>query len=1094
MHTSLLTRAKSWLRVGSVGAISGAILVGGLAAVPAAAAPNMQAAPAAAQAAKDPVPLFTEDFESMGANTPAIGLEDYVGENGMTYTADPQWLDHTDCNGLLIKYTDSGTDCPTERSGENNIRRMSDALGQFRLGVPGGTPAAPANGSTAESQANHALSEFTLWKDVDYTGVMLETEGDLTLASGRFVTAAIDVGVTSCGHKGGINDPRLNFFLTSGSNRIPLQTAPIAPCDDPNQMAYTSPDLPGGWSSGGAFANAGTYYSNGSILLDNGPVGLRLESVTASFDGNDASFDNIRLVDVTPTLHKSFSNPDTAKSSTLTFTVANTSELSSKAGWSFQDAIDPDLVVDPATATTTCTNGAVSFSGQTMSVSGDLASGQATCEISVKVTAKRTGTFQNCPGTNVTDIVGLDGPECATLVVGDYSVSKSSDPASGSIVAEGDKVTYSLTVAATADSPDDAVVPFDVTDSMADVLKEAAYNDDASATAGAVEVESDGDLRWTGTISGDGEATLTFSVTVRPYADGADHQSDNFVVKTGETPLESCEEGDPTCTTHPVAPPAPVSIEKDDHKTVVIAGEENTYDLTVTNHSTDGQDATGVVVTDVLPAQLDFVSATDGGSYDAATRTVTWRIDSLPAGESKTVKVTARVNPSTAPDTDIVNVARVITDHGCTSPDGCETTDIDHTSPQVSISKDDHQQIVRPGEELTYELTVRNGSTKTDATGVIVTDTLPAELEFLSASDGGVYDADSREVVWSLGDLAKGSVREVTVTVRVAQATGAGVEVINGARVQTDQGCTDPDLCETTDIDHTQPEVTIVKNDHEVVVGDGQSLTYELTVTNHSGIEATDAVVTDELPAQLTFESASDGGVFDADAATVTWRLGTLEAGETRTVSITAKVTDVAAGDSITNVATIDTAEGCFDAADCESTDIDHTPDVVIEKDDHKLYVLPGEELTYDLTVRNRAEWSSTETVVSDPLPANVDFTSASDGAVYDKSTRTVRWDLGTLEGHTERTVTVTVTVHDGLSDGTEVVNSATVSTAEGCLSDDCTSTDTDIVDPPAAGLVTTGQAMGAGVLWGAGLLTAAGALMLLIRRRKEGALQDAPV
>ncbi len=266
---------------------------------------------------RDPAPFYTEDFENMGTSNPALGLDSYVGADNRRYTADPQWLDSADCNGLLIKYTDSSTPCPanTIGKGENNIRRLSDVLGQYGLGVAGGTPSAPVNGSSAQSQANHALSEFTLRKNVDYTGVMLKTLKDIDLKTGAYVTASIDIAETSCAYLGGANNSKLNFYLLSGGQSLPLQTSPIHACADPALQSYSSPDLPGGWASGADYVNAGTYYSNGSILLAPGSFGLSLESATASFDGNDAALDNIRLVDATPTLSKSFSDPDASCSS-----------------------------------------------------------------------------------------------------------------------------------------------------------------------------------------------------------------------------------------------------------------------------------------------------------------------------------------------------------------------------------------------------------------------------------------------------------------------------------------------------------------------------------------------------------------------------------------------------------------------------------------------------------------------------------------------------------------------------------------------------------------------------------------------------------
>src|SRR5262249_42945319 len=64
------------------------------------------------------------------------------------------------------------------------------------------------------------------------------------------------------------------------------------------------------------------------------------------------------------------------------------------------------------------------------------------------------------------------------------------------------------------------------------------------------------------------------------------------------------------------------------------------YANTVTNSG--GSDVATISLVEIVPAGMEFVEATDGGSYNAARRTVTWTIDRLGPAESKTVKVTLR--------------------------------------------------------------------------------------------------------------------------------------------------------------------------------------------------------------------------------------------------------------------------------------------------------------------------------------------------------------------------------------------------------------------------------------------------------------------
>jgi uncharacterized repeat protein (TIGR01451 family) len=85
--------------------------------------------------------------------------------------------------------------------------------------------------------------------------------------------------------------------------------------------------------------------------------------------------------------------------------------------------------------------------------------------------------------------------------------------------------------------------------------------------------------------------------------------------------------------------------------------EQVTWTLTYT--LTDGP-VTDAVITDPLPEFLDFVSASPGGAYDPATRTITWELGDLLVDGSFNVSFVTTVDPA-APETDpILNVASIV--------------------------------------------------------------------------------------------------------------------------------------------------------------------------------------------------------------------------------------------------------------------------------------------------------------------------------------------------------------------------------------------------------------------------------------------------
>lgn len=96
-------------------------------------------------------------------------------------------------------------------------------------------------------------------------------------------------------------------------------------------------------------------------------------------------------------------------------------------------------------------------------------------------------------------------------------------------------------------------------------------------------------------------------------------------------------------------PPPPsgspaISLTQSADKTQAKPGDTVTYTITYKNIGNDA--ATSVVVEGPVPAQTTFVggSATNGGIYDSASRTVRWTISSLAAGASGTVQFKVTVD------------------------------------------------------------------------------------------------------------------------------------------------------------------------------------------------------------------------------------------------------------------------------------------------------------------------------------------------------------------------------------------------------------------------------------------------------------------
>ena len=158
----------------------------------------------------------------------------------------------------------------------------------------------------------------------------------------------------------------------------------------------------------------------------------------------------------------------------------------------------------------------------------------------------------------------------------------------------------------------------------------------------------------------------------------------------------------------------------------------------------------------------------------------------------------------------------------------------------IEISKKaDQTTNVVPGEETTYKIVVKNTNEAIGAYGVVVTDTMPAELSFVSASDGGKHSKGV--VVWpEIGYLAPGDSVTYTVTAKVGiDAIGKIKNIVTaeGENVCTepeDEDCTDDEIIATVD-----PEVDLVKsstvedtNENGFIGDAGDTIVYSFLVQN----------------------------------------------------------------------------------------------------------------------------------------------------------------------------------------------------------------------------------------------------------------------
>ena len=350
-----------------------------------------------------------------------------------------------------------------------------------------------------------------------------------------------------------------------------------------------------------------------------------------------------------------------------------------------------------------------------------------------------------------------------------------------------------------------------------------------------------------------------------------------------------------------------LELTKDVDPAEVEVGDETTFTITVVNQGPD--DATGVEVTDTLPAGLTYVSDDAGGAYDAATGV--WTIGDLAVGESVSMEFTVTVDEPGSFTNEAEVTAANEEDSDSVPGDG-QGDDWDDATviavappPEIDLelTKDVAPAAVQVGDETTFTVSVFNRGPD-DATGVAVTDTLPAGLTYVSDDAGGDYDSTTG--VWTIGDLAVGDTvaMEFIVTVdaagefrNVAEVTAANEKDTDSTPGNgTDNDEDDWDDATVVATEEPPPiidlELTkLVNGVDDVTVEVDDTATFSISVFNRGPNDATGVEVTDTLPAGLTYVSDNAAGAYNA--ATGVWTIGNLAVGNTVAIEFTVTVDDV---------------------------------------------------------------------------------------------------------------------------------------------------------------------------------------------------------
>jgi len=457
-----------------------------------------------------------------------------------------------------------------------------------------------------------------------------------------------------------------------------------------------------------------------------------------------------------------------------------------------------------------------------------------------------------------------------------------------------------------------------------------------------------------------------------------------------------------------VQPIVDVSVVKIADKEEYKVNETVVWTITVSN-ANNGTNATDVLLKDILPKEVEFVSYTaTQGTYDNVTGV--WDIGNMTNGTS--VRLTI-ISTAKIPKYNITNNATV----NCTEDEWDYTNNFDDATINIipTINKTVNNTEPYYHEIVEYNLTIINYGDTVYTDNLTVIDVLDPGLEFIgtvSITGANVVVGETRNgqtISWVLTNI---STSNAVITVKV-RANAIGVEN-NTMIIRTPKG-TNMSVNRSITVKPIV-DVSVKKTSDKVEYFKDGIAIWTITVSNAAnGTNATNVVLEDLLPSEFGFINyTATKGTYNKN--TGIWTIGTMFNGTSEKLVIRsyAKV----APRTVTNVANVSCDEDEWDYINNianRTVKIYDIPD--LNKTVNNATPFYNDTVVYTLTIKNVGNATYTDNLrVIDSLPNGLTFvkTVSFTGAKLIKQVvngQTITWTITNIAAKSSAVIKVKVKV-----------------------------------------------------------------------------------
>ncbi len=577
----------------------------------------------------------------------------------------------------------------------------------------------------------------------------------------------------------------------------------------------------------------------------------------------------------------------------------------------------------------------------------------------------------------------------------------------------GQEFNYTITI--TNHGPNNATnvcvcdnVPADFMIYVSSVVTQGSYN------------HTETELRWNvGTLANGSSATLNLTVKPKPNAAGM------TIINIATSTQKETNPSIPSATVSVYVPAVDIQISNypwqynnvtKTYTDTYLCANTPVFVMQVKN-SNLYDDANGVITEYIIGNGFEYVDChthgTGNTTYNSTSRTITWNIGFMPKGGEAFMKIFTRILTTGNKTTDLTNIARL---------KQVEEADINSTnnhsdcgiivpsSADIEVTQTAQTYTANSKQYVSYIITVKNNGPD-NATGLKITDKLPAGIEFSSDNSGGSYNNITG--VWDIGTFNYG---EPAKTLNI---TG---EIIGTGTIKNTATRSSLDINDWNYNNNGQTTILTISGTYSPRVDikiyhypwyykfdtqiEEDTYTYGDTpvfvmqaINSRSYDDANGVIMEYVLGDGFEYINCNTHGAgnttYNSTSRTITWNIGFMPKGGivfmkifTRVLTTgnkTANLTNIARLKQVTeNDINSANNEVSFSIISESSADIEVTQTQEIYTENENTYI------NYTITATNNGPGNATGLTISDPIPQNVEYvthsTSNDDGATWNNN------------------------------------------------------------------------------------------------------------